>query len=58
MDAWEREACESRRWRGWSFWLVTMRGGYNPAEVARDWTLLEVIDCGFDLQLRASLDSF
>ena len=47
------EALDGLRFRGWEFWYVTVIGGYNPVEVAREWSMVDVFDSYFDLRVKS-----
>lgn len=43
-------------WRGWQFLWVTTIGGHDPTEVAANWTVCQVFDAYYDLQLKRLLE--
>ena len=43
-------------WRGWEFYTVTTRGGFDPTVVASEWSAADVHDAYWDIMLRAVLE--
>lgn len=48
---WVETAHRCPGWRGRHFWIVTTRGGHSLAEVSRTWTVIDVVDASYQLQL-------
>jgi len=44
-------------WRGLDYWRVVTIGGHDPVAVARDWTLLDVWNASYQLQIKACLEA-
>jgi len=41
-----------KRWRGWEFWKVTTHGHRDPIDVAENWTICDVLDEYYALQIK------
>lgn len=44
-------------WRGWDFWRVVTIGGISPIIVRRTWTVIDVWEYSYQLQIRSLFDS-
>jgi len=42
-------------WRGWEFWTVTTVGRFAPNEVAENWSVVDVFETHFALQIKGLL---
>lgn len=44
-------------WRGWDFWRVVTIGGISPKIVLTEWTLADVWEYSYHLQVRTVLEA-